>query len=250
MRKLAALAVMLAVGVVGWAQGGASPLGLIPVPSPGLSVSIWPERPQYTVGELATIRFYVSQPAYVYIFDIDAAGVVRQLFPNVYSPSAFVGAGSHVLPDNPTYQLRVTGPAGTETLQIIASTTPLAFPTGDPDEPFPLMGNTPEEGKAHVLGLVPEPSCGCYATAWTTFTVLPGNGYSAWPCPPCFGMGPCPPCFGTVFIPPGAGWFCDADGNWHFFIGECPPGTGWCWYLDQDGRWHLKFKICIGDCDD
>lgn len=249
MRKWAILAVVIAMGVAGWAQGGVSPLGLVPVPNSGLSVSIWPERPQYRVGEPAKIYFYVSHPAYVYIFDIDAAGVVRQIFPNAYSAGAYVGAGTHVLPDKPSYQLRITPPEGTETLQIIASTTPLAFPTGDPSNPFPLIGRGLEQGRAHVLGLVPEPGCGCYATAWTTFTVLPRETYGAWPCPPCWGMGPCPPCFGTVIIPPGAGWFCDSEGNWHLFIGECPPQAGWCWYLGPDGHWHLKFRICIGNCN-
>ncbi len=245
----AMLLAVVILGSLGWAQGGVSPLGLVPVPNPGLAVSIWPERAQYRVGELASIHFFVSQPAYVYIFDIDAAGVVRQLFPNAYSPNPYVAAGEHMLPDNPSYQLRVTPPTGVETLQIIASTVPLSFPTGNPTEPFPLMGGDPEEGKAHVLGLIPEPSCSCYATSWTTFTVLPGSSYSAWPCPPCWGMGPCPPCQGTAMIPPGAGWFCDAQGNWHFFIGECPTGTGWCWYLGPDGRWHFKFQICVGNCD-
>ncbi|MCD5408005.1 DUF4384 domain-containing protein [Candidatus Bipolaricaulota bacterium] len=246
MRVLKALVVIAVLGAMGWAQGGVSPLGLVPVPTPGLSVSIWTDRAQYRVGELAIIRFYVSRPAYVYIFNIDAAGTVRQLFPNAYSPDPYVQAGQHMLPDKPTYQLRVVPPEGVEALQIIASTVPLSFPTGSPDQPFPLLGRDPNEGRARVLGMVPEAGCGCYATAWTTFTVLPARAYSAWPCPPCWGWGPCPPCQGMVFMPPGAGWFCDAQGNWRFFIGECPQETGWCWYLGPDGRWYFRFQIHIG----
>ncbi|HEC63553.1 MAG TPA: DUF4384 domain-containing protein [Candidatus Acetothermia bacterium] len=246
MRSLLAVALILTAGIGGWAQGGVSPLGLVPGPAPGLSVSIWTDKPEYRIGELAWIHFYVSQPAYVYIFNIDAAGLVRQIFPNAYSPNPYVSAGQHVIPDQPTYQLRVVGPPGTEILQIIASTVPLAFPTGQPDDPFPLLGGTPEEGRAQVLGLVPEPGCGCYVTAWTSFQTLPGMSYGLWPCPPCWGWGPCPPCYGTVVAPTGAGWFCDQEGNWHFFIGECPDEPGWCWYLGPDGKWHFRIRIQLG----
>jgi hypothetical protein len=222
----------------------------MPQPNPQLSVSIWTEKSQYRVGELAVVHFFVSQPAYVYIFDIDPQGTVRQIFPNAYSPDAYVTAGQHVLPDKPTYQLRVTPPPGTETLQIVASPTPLSFPQGEANNPFPLLGEDPDQARARIMGIVPEPEPGqpTYATAWITFTVLPSSSYSVWPCPPCWGYGPCPPCQGTVAIPPGAGWFCDAQGQWHFFIGQCPNQTGWCWYLGPDGHWHFQFKICVGNC--
>ncbi|MGC9529902.1 MAG: DUF4384 domain-containing protein [Candidatus Bipolaricaulaceae bacterium] len=239
---------LLSLGALAYDQG-VSPLGIEPVPTPSLSVSVWPERPQYTVGETARVYFYVSRPAYVYIFNVDAAGRVRQLFPNAYSPNPYVNAGTHALPDRPSYQLRVTEPAGTEALQIVASQYPLAVSTGDSGDPFPLLGPTPEAGRARLLGLVPEPTCGCYATAWARLEVLPAAGYGAWPCPPCWGIGPCPPCWGGEPVRPGAGWFCDRDGHWSFFVGDCPPGTGWCWYLGADGRWHMKFRICVGNCD-
>lgn len=242
--------VPLVLGVVlGTAQSGVSPLGIVPAPIPGFSVSIWTERPQYTIGEEARIFFYVSQPAYVYIFDIEPSGRVRQLFPNFWSPNPYVPAGVHTLPDRPTYRLKVTPPGGMETLQIVACTSPLGFSPGTPAEPYPLLGPDVDAGRARVLGIVPEPGCGCCVTAWTTVQILPSPGYGFWPCPPCFGIGPCPPCFGVTPAPPGASWFCDPGGTWHFFIGGCPSGPGICWYLGPDGRWQIKVNICFGNCD-
>lgn len=248
-RGMVLLAMALVMGsCVGLAQGEVSPLGIVPEPPPGLTVSIWPGRPQYVIGETAQIYFYVSQPAYVYIFDFEPTGYVRQIFPNAYSPNPYVGAGTHVLPDRPTYRLRVTPPPGTESLQIIASTMPLGFGVGTEADPYPLLGPTPEEGRARILGIVPEPRCGCYATAWTTIQILPSPtpSYQPPPCPPCWGWQPCPPCW----VPPGYpaygwGWYY-LDEGWHIFIGECPDEARWCWYLGPDGRWHVQFRIRIG----
>lgn len=239
---------VLACSAVGLAQSGVSPLGLIPTPVPGLSAAVWTERSQYTVGETARVFFYISQPAYVYLFDIEPTGRVRLIFPNPYSPDAYRPAGTHVLPDQPTYQFRVAPPTGTETLQLVACTRPLPVPIGTYSNPYPLLGPDLESGRAAVLGLVPEPGCRCCVTAWTTFQIVAGVGHGFWPCPPCWGIGPCPPCAGVGFVPPGAGWFCDPAGNWRFFIGGCPSGPGWCWYLGPDGRWHFRIQVCIGNC--
>ncbi len=247
MTKWMSLAMVLLAGVSGLAQAEVSPLGIIPQPVPGLSAAIWTDKPQYVVGETARVYFYISRPAYVYIFDIEPTGRIRLIFPNPYSPNPYKPAGTHVLPDNPNYQFRVAPPVGTEKLQLIASLQPLSVPMGTYADPYPLMGPDPDSGKAHVLGIVPEPTCGCYVTAWTTFQIVYGYvGYP--PCPPCGIWPPCPPCWGWGFIVPGAGWFCDPQGNWQFFYGDCPPGPGWCWYLGPDGQWHFKIQLCFGNC--
>ncbi|QAA76786.1 MAG: hypothetical protein BIP78_1020 [Candidatus Bipolaricaulis sibiricus] len=248
MKKSLAAIVVLA-SVAGWAQSGPSPLGLVPTPVPGLSASIWTEKPQYAVGETARIHFSISQAAYVYIFDIEPTGRVRLIFPNPYSPNAYRPAGTHALPDQPTYQFRVAPPMGTETLQLVACTRPLSMPLGSYSDPYPLLGPDPESGRAAVLGLVPEPGCGCCVTAWTTFQIVSASsGSGFWPCPPCWGLGPCPPCSGFGFVGSGAGWFLDATGTWRFFVGDCPSGPGWCWYLGPDGRWNFKIQLCFGNC--
>ncbi len=245
-KELGLLLLIVGLAASAVAQKAPSPLGITPEPVPGLSASIWPERPQYRVGEYARIYFYVSQPAYVYIFDFAPDGKVTQLFPNYWSPNPYVTAGTHVLPDNPSWNLRVTPPPGKDNILLIASPNPLSFPTGDPSNPFPLLGPTPDEGRSRILGIVPEPSCGCYVTAWCTVEILPAYGWS--PCPPCW-MGPCPPCHGW-WMPPCAypcawGWYMDASGNWYTFVGECPDNARICWYF-KDGRWQMKFKLCFG----
>ncbi|GAB4310506.1 MAG: hypothetical protein Kow0097_12100 [Candidatus Bipolaricaulota bacterium] len=248
MRRWLLLSVLAGV-TVGVAQSGPSPLGLVPVPVPGLSASIWTEKPQYTIGETARIYFSIPQAAYVYIFDIEPTGRVRLIFPNFWSPNAYRQAGTHVLPDQPSYQLRVAAPTGTETLQLVACTRPLPVPMGTYSDPYPLLGPDLESGQVAVLGLVPEPSCGCCTTAWTTFQIVasPAPGYS--PCPPCWGITPCPPCSGFTYVTPGMGWFFGlSSGSWTFFIGECPSGPGWCWYLGPDGQWHFKLQLCFGNC--
>jgi hypothetical protein len=243
------IAILVVAGVVpGLAQSGVSPLGLVPSPVPGLSASIWTERSQYTVGETARVHFFISQAAFVYIFNIESTGRVRLIFPNPYSPNPYRPAGTHVLPDQPTYQFRVAPPTGTDTLQLVACTRPLPVPMGTYSNPYPLLGSDAPSDRAVVLGLVPEPGCGCCVTAWTTFQIvaMPVTGF--WPCPPCWGIGPCPPCQGVGFVAPGAAWFWCPSAGWQFFVGGCPSGAGWCWYLGPDGRWHFSIRICIGNC--
>lgn len=241
MRRILPALVLLGAALA-WAQEP-SPLGLVPQPIPGLTVAIWTEKPQYYVGETARFFVYLSQPAYLYVFDIDPSGFVRLIFPNPYSPNPWKPAGTHVFPDG-NYVFRVTPPAGTESLQAVACLQPIPVPLGTPEDPYPLLGPDPQSGKAKVLGLVPGPSCGCCATAWTTFQILPGPvGY---PCPPCW-IGPCPPCWGAVY--PGMCWYYNpATGGWQVVIGGACPGPGWCWCLGPDGQWHFQIRICFGDC--
>ncbi|HAZ28109.1 TPA: hypothetical protein DCY67_05805 [Candidatus Acetothermia bacterium] len=248
MRKWLSAILILSGFALGFAQSGPSPLGLVPTPVPGLSAAIWVERPHYTVGETARVHFHISRAAFVYVFSIDASGLVRLIFPNPFSPHAFRPAGTHVLPDQPTYQFRVVRPVGTAALQLVASTCPLPVPGGTLADPYPLLGPDPWSGRAAVLGLVPEPSCGWWVTAWTTFQIVEIVHMGFWPCPPCWGVGPCPPCLGFGFVTPSAGWFLDSTGNWRSFVGECPSGPGWCWFLGPDGRWRFSIQICFGNC--
>lgn len=249
MKRTVALLVALGSMAVAPGQSGPSPLGLVPSPVPGLSASIWTEKPQYAVGETARVLFYLSQPAYVYIFDIEPTGRVRLIFPNPYSPNPYRAAGTHALPDQPTYQFRVVPPTGTETLQLVACTRPLAVPIGTYADPYPLLGADADSGRVAVLGLVPEPGCGCCVTAWTTFQIVAPLPAGFSPCPPCWGITPCPPCFGFGVVTPGGGWFYSmTSGTWTFFVGDCPSGPGWCWYLSADGRWHFKLQLCFGSC--
>ena len=81
---LVGLLALLGVAVV---AAQPAPLGLVIDPQPDpMAASIWTDRSSYTIGENVTIFFNVSQPAYVYIYDIQPDGIVRLIFPNVVDP--------------------------------------------------------------------------------------------------------------------------------------------------------------------
>jgi hypothetical protein len=70
-------------------------------------------KPSYQIGENVQIQLTLSARAYTYVFDIDAAGRVSQIFPNSASSNNLIGPGNYNLPDG-NYTLGVVGPAGTE----------------------------------------------------------------------------------------------------------------------------------------
>jgi len=217
-----------------------SPLGLQPEPVPGMEVTIETDRSEYTIGDTARIRIHLAQSAYVYVFNIDAAGHVRQIFPNFYSQDPFLTRGTHVLPDRPTYRLRVTGPEGVDTLKVIASAQPLRTQTGTHGEPFPQVAPDPQRGQVHIQGLIPEPVD--YVTAWTSFRVVRQPDPPTWGWPPA----PRPPEWHPPHFPSfGWGWY-HLDGDWHLFIGECPRDAQFCWRLTEDG-WRFSVRIRIGN---
>jgi len=244
------VAVALLAAVAIGAARDVSPLGLIPEPTPppGLQVNVWTDKAQYTVGEYARVFVHITQPAYVYVLSIDSVGQVRQIFPNWFSPNPYLPAGTHVLPDKPTYRLRVAAPAGIDHIQVFASRQPLMFQPGSEAQPFPLIAPDPEQGRVEVLGLIPEPVG--YVTAWHSFRIVqqpaPPPAPPA-PCPPGWWWGPCPPSWSPPSVPAwGWGWYYH-DGSWHVYIGECPSFARLCWYLGPDGRWKMSFRISIGN---
>lgn len=239
---------ILALSGIVAVAGSPAPLGLIidPTPDP-LSVSIWTSKSTYTIGENATIFFNVSQPAYVYIYDIQPDGIVRLIFPNAYSQGNYVSAGTHSLPDG-LYKFTVAPPTGTEQLQILAS--PMSLGLELPySEPFPMVGPNPgaatNDIHAHIMGIIPEPD---YATAWTSFTIIgyytppvPTPTPTPTPTPPSYTpwnpFYPYPPFFGF----PGGSWYWDGS-EWQYGV----PSSGWYWYWGTDGTWHFKIRICFG----
>ena len=223
--------------------GSPAPLGLVidPTPDP-LSVNIWTDKTSYAVGENATIFFSVSQPAFVYIYDIQPDGIVRLIFPNAYSQGNYVSGGTHSLPDG-LYRFRIAEPTGVEQLQIIASPISLGLEMSY-GEPFPMVGSSPGAAtgdiQAQIMGIVPEPN---YATAWTSFTIIayytpptppPPSTPSYYPWNPFY---PYPPFFGF----PGGSWYWDGS-EWQFGV----PPSGWYWTWGTDGSWHFKIRICFG----
>lgn len=89
-------------------------------PSP-LSISISTDKTSYRIGDRLQISLRLGAQAYVYVFDIDPAGRVSQIFPNMFSRQNLLNAGTYTLPDGP-YTLTISGPEGTEYLHAIAIT--------------------------------------------------------------------------------------------------------------------------------
>lgn len=241
--------IALFASTAGLAQSGASPLGIIPTPTPStVTVSISTDKTSYAVGENVTITFTVSQASYIYILDIQPDGIVRQIFPNQYSLSNYVAAGTHALPDG-LYRFTVSPPTGTEQLQIFASGVPLTL-VSSYTEPFPMVGSNPGAAamgiQAQIKGITPEPQ---WATAWTSFlitsysyTPTPPGGYYYYPTPT-----PTPPSGGYYyFYPPfpgypGGTWYWDGS-QWVYGL----PTSGVYWYFGTDGHWHLRITFHFG----
>jgi len=90
-----------------------------PVDAP-LRVRVRTDRARYHIGDSIRVHFRVTRDAYVFIFNTDAAGITRQIFPNYYDRQNFCKAGrEYYIPDR-SYDLEVTGPPGNETLTIVA----------------------------------------------------------------------------------------------------------------------------------
>lgn len=91
-------------------------------PNPPYQSSIWTDKASYQIGERINIGFRVNRDSFAYVFSIDASGVVRMIFPNIYSDDNKVKANqSYWLPDNSKYNLTIGGPAGTDQLVLIST---------------------------------------------------------------------------------------------------------------------------------
>ncbi|MBN1859171.1 DUF4384 domain-containing protein [Candidatus Bipolaricaulota bacterium] len=232
-------------------QSQVNPLGLVITPDPlPLQASVWTDKAVYSVGETATISFAVNQPAYVYIYDIQPDGVVRQIYPNAYSQNNYVAAGSHSLPDGP-YNFTVAPPTGVEQLQLVASLSPLALASNGYGEPFPLVApNAIDAGNSiriQIMGMVPQPM---YVTAWTSFTINPQVGYGYMPpsyVPPSYvPPTPMPPTY-----PPYVLWSVP-DGTWFWWGGQWvfgSPAGGMYWTYGWDGTWRIHIRLHFGSGD-
>ncbi len=232
---------LFAVSVIVTADGAMSPLGIVPTPTPTpLSASLWTDKATYVIGENVTIFFNVSQPSYIYVYDIQPDGVVRLIFPNAYSQANYVSAGTHSLPDG-MYKFTVAPPAGTEQLQLFASPIPLGLSPSSYGEPFPMVGPDPGSAggniNAQIMGIVPVPN---WVTAWTSFVIMGTSyGYTP-PTQPPSGY-PYPPFYPPFYGYPGGTWYWQ-DGSWHFGT----PNSGWYWYFGDDGKWHFRIVIRLG----
>lgn len=137
-------------------------------------VDVWTDKgdnAKYTVGEKLIIYFKVTQDAYVYIWDINANGEIRLLFPNRYNNDNFARANMVYSIPSPrdTYSLKIAPPYGREVVHILASKTPIStlegYKTRMEKDPFPLIPEAPEnftDSLKRTIEIVPAP------VQWTT----------------------------------------------------------------------------------
>jgi hypothetical protein len=102
-------------------------------PDPDFNVTAETDQMAYRDGDEARIEFTLSQPAWVYIFNV-SGGVVAQLFPNDFVTEKRFMAGSHTYPsgqETPPQKIRLKADEGRreqrwkESFVVIATRKPL-----------------------------------------------------------------------------------------------------------------------------
>ncbi|MXV19879.1 DUF4384 domain-containing protein [Deinococcus xianganensis] len=176
-----------------------------------LNVEVWVNKdatgkanPTYRKGEPIKIAVKTNQDAYVYLFNINANGVVDLFFPNNFEESNFVQGGvTRVFPQqNARYGLNVGGPNGQDRLLALASTRELDLTDiakFAKDQGFAQVSVKGQENLARALSIVVNP---LPADGWTTdvVTFKVGGTPVANPTPAMPGS-----TTGTVTITPGQG---------------------------------------------
>jgi len=142
-----------------------------------LDVQVWVNKdasgrgnPVYRKGERIDVGLRTNQDAYVYLFNVNANGVIDLFFPNNYEESNFVKAGvTRVFPArNAKYSLTVGGPNGQDKLLALASTRQLDIDdiaTFAGNEGFAEVQVKGQENLARALSIVVNP---LPADGWVT----------------------------------------------------------------------------------
>lgn len=119
-------------------------------PQPALSVLLSLPKTSYQVNESIVVNFTTNRPAYVYLCEVTADNRVVLLFPNLYESNPYVGSGTHAVPSG-GYTMRVTEPAGSETLYLFAATSQIpGFPTSF-GAGFPVLSTNPSGFRNSVI---------------------------------------------------------------------------------------------------
>jgi len=221
------------------AHAQAFPLGLLPTAPPTddpFSVHVWTMESVVQVGDPMTIYLSATRPVFLYLFDLQPDGLVRLIFPNVYSPTSYVHSGIYELPDG-AYQLTATAPAGIEEFLLFGANVPLPFPIGSPTDPFPIFAASPVEAINDLVAIFasiePAPM---WATAWHAIQIT--GDESPAPDEETTVLLPTPPSIPPFFGSPGDAWHLTISG-WSYGI----PQSGWYWYVGLNGRWHLCLVV-------
>ncbi len=98
-------------------------------PNPPFNVDVQVNGKDYDeirIGKEVAFTVRTDRDAYLYLVDVDPAGKMTVLFPNMYAKENFLKTGiAYEMPAQNLYRLQVGGPAGPELVKAIATTKPL-----------------------------------------------------------------------------------------------------------------------------
>ncbi len=100
----------------------------------------------YQPGEEVKVYITANKDCYIRVWDIGTSGHVTLLYPYRRGQTDFIKAGTTLVIPGPDAKYIVTGPEGTEYIQVIASLTPMKgmpVPTGN--KMFPTVSKNPKK---------------------------------------------------------------------------------------------------------
>ncbi|MFW6104426.1 MAG: PKD domain-containing protein [Candidatus Bipolaricaulota bacterium] len=116
---------LLGADWIATSDGNSAPAPLMLVPRPpkdsDFDVRVWTNKKTYVIGENARVYFQLNKAAYVYILDYTPNQGVKLIYPNKWEGNEKRSPGRHTLPSG-GYNFGVSGPAGHEYLQALATT--------------------------------------------------------------------------------------------------------------------------------
>ncbi|MBT8119107.1 MAG: DUF4384 domain-containing protein [Gammaproteobacteria bacterium] len=88
------------------------------------------DQQQFVEGDEIQFLLSLGQDAYIYMFYMDASGIITQILPNANQPSHFYSAGYFLtIPEYENlYRFTISAPFGEESVWIIASDQSITLP--------------------------------------------------------------------------------------------------------------------------
>lgn len=141
-------------------------------PYTAFTANFWTDKQHYRIGEPVRFYFKINRNAYVTLMSIGTSGTVRILFPNRYAPNNYCQTGVTYTVPGPSApeQYIALGPAGTETLRLIAaqnqfslSQTPYNYGTS----PYPVLNKSAAQVSKDIAVIPTQQPAGAYYTEST-----------------------------------------------------------------------------------
>lgn len=149
------------------------PAGVIPTPAPDTSpLQILVNKGAYSPGDAIEITIKSGQAGYLYLYDIDPAGSITLLYPNLYQPDARVPAGTLSLPGE-GYHFVIGGPEGLETVAAVLSSSPLELLSPSEKVAFRTLDVKPQSLVQELSVILTSTT---WASAWAQFVVYQPKG--------------------------------------------------------------------------